>query len=111
MKNMYRIMMVSVIATSSLTLGSDAASQVRGNAAKSEGSITNMNSYRCKDVMRMTGEERLITLGILHGYFLGKKNATSFDRDLLSKVTDDFMDYCLDNPNVKALEAFAKVYK
>ncbi|MES2534801.1 MAG: HdeA/HdeB family chaperone [Pseudomonadota bacterium] len=111
MNKMVRIVMACMIATSSLTLASDAASQEKGNAAKSKGSVTDMNSYRCKDIMLKSGEERAIALGILHGYFLGKKNATSFDRDFLSKVTDDFMDYCLDNPSVKALEAFAKVYK
>jgi hypothetical protein len=111
MKKMSRIVMACVIATSSLTLASAAAAQEKGNAAESKGNVTDMNSYRCKDIMRMSGDDRGIAVAILHGYFLGKKGATSYDPDVLAKVTDDFTEYCLDNPNVKALEAFAKVYK
>ncbi|MFM0168700.1 HdeA/HdeB family chaperone [Paraburkholderia sediminicola] len=112
MKKISRIVMACVIAASSLMLASVAAAQEKGGAAGSKGTITDMNSYRCKDIMRMSGDDdRGIPIALMHGYFLGKKGATSFDPDVLAKVTDDFTDYCLDHPDVKALEAFAKVYK
>ncbi len=112
MKKMSHIVLACVIATSSLTLASAAAAQDKGSTAKSKGNVNkDLNGFRCKDIMRMNGDERGIAMAMLHGYFLGKRGTTSYDPDVLAKVTDDFTDYCLDNPNVKAPEAFAKVYK
>jgi len=79
------------------------------NAAEAE--VVDMNSYLCKDLMRMDSEERRITLGVLHGYVLGKKGATSFVSDDLSKLSDQYIEYCLDNPQEKALPAFEKLAK
>lgn len=70
-----------------------------------------LNSYLCKDVLRTTGEDRIIALALLHGYQLGKKNTTLFKTELLSKASDDFIEYCLDHPNEKALPAFQKISK
>jgi hypothetical protein len=38
-------------------------------------------------------------------------NTTKYDIDALSDLTDRFIDYCLDNPNDKALETFEKLGK
>jgi hypothetical protein len=42
---------------------------------------------------------------------LGKKGVTTFDIQTLAEITDKFMDYCLDNPNEKALASFEKIAK
>lgn len=70
-----------------------------------------LNDYLCKDVMRLSGSERENALALLHGYSLGKKNATQFQVDALTAVTDRFIDHCLDNPSDKALAAFEKFAK
>ncbi|MGB5452261.1 MAG: HdeA/HdeB family chaperone [Sedimenticolaceae bacterium] len=80
-------------------------------AGAAEGEVVDMSAYLCKDVMRMSDEERDVTLGVLHGYMLGRKGATSFVSDDLAKVSDEFVEYCLDNPYEKAMASFEKLAK
>lgn len=70
-----------------------------------------LNAFLCKDVMRMTGEDRSIAIAVLHGYVLGKKGATTYVPNALGGVTDQFLDYCLDHPSEKALPSFEKLAK
>jgi hypothetical protein len=69
----------------------------------------NMNNFVCKDIMRLSGEDRVVALSLLHGYRLGKKNATQYDPEALGRITDKFIDYCLDHPDEKALATFEKI--
>lgn len=80
-------------------------------AGAAEGEVVDMTRYLCKDVMRMHEDDRAVTIGVLHGYMLGKKNATSFVVDDLSRVSNEFIEYCLDNPNEKAMASFEKLAK
>ena len=70
-----------------------------------------LNEYLCKDVMRLSGSDREVSLALVHGYRLGKMGTTQLDVDVLSNLTDRFIDYCLDNPNDKALATFEKLGK
>lgn len=70
-----------------------------------------LNDYVCKDVMRLSGVDREISLALVHGYRLGKMGTTEFDVQALSDLTDRYIDYCLDNPNDNALAAFEKLGK
>ena len=70
-----------------------------------------LNEYLCKDVMRLSGSEREVSLALVHGYRLGKMGTTEFDVEVLSDLTDRFVDYCLDNPQDNALAAFEKLGK
>jgi hypothetical protein len=63
----------------------------------------------CKDVMRLSGDDREIALAFAHGYVLGKKGTTQYEVDTLAKITDDFIDYCLDNPKENALQSFERI--
>ena len=67
-----------------------------------------LNNYQCKDIMRLSGEDRDIAIGVFHGYLLGKKNTTKYDAQKLAGATDEVLEFCLDNPNTKALQAFEK---
>jgi uncharacterized membrane protein len=62
----------------------------------------------CKEVMRLSGSDRDIALAFAHGYVLGKKGTTQYEVDALAQVTDQFIDYCLDNPAANALQSFEK---
>lgn len=84
---------------------------IQSMAEEANKNIVDMNSYLCKDIMRMSGEERSIALGVLHGYELGKKGAVSYDPNKLGNVTDEFIEYCLDHPDDKALATFEKLAK
>ena len=68
-----------------------------------------LKSHSCKDVMRLSGQDRDVAVAMAHGYVLGKKGTTKFEIDNLTQITDKFFDYCLDHPNDNALAAFEKV--
>ena len=104
MSNSLRNFMTAAVA-SVLLVGTTAA------LAEEESTQKNLNDFVCKDVMRLSGSERENTLALAHGYRLGKMNTTTYEIEVLSDLTDRFIDYCLDNPNDKALAAFEKLGK
>lgn len=104
MSNSLRNFMTAAVA-SVLLVGTTAA------LAEDESTQKNLNDFVCKDVMRLSGSDRDNTLALVHGYRLGKMNTTTYEIEVLSDLTDRFIDYCLDNPNDKALAAFEKLGK
>ena len=68
-----------------------------------------VDQYLCKDIMRESGSGREVPIAFLHGFLLGKSGGQNFNVDLLLRKTDAFIDYCLENPNVKAIDAMMKV--
>ena len=84
---------------------------VSGVSAEEKAGMNDLNDYLCKDVMRLSGEDREVSLALVHGYRLGKMGTTQFDTQALAEITAKFLDYCLDNPNEKALASFEKVSK
>jgi hypothetical protein len=67
-----------------------------------------VNDHTCKQVMRESGPQRDAAIAFIHGYLLGKSGVVKFDVRELLKQTDAFIDYCLDNPKAKALDAMMK---
>ncbi|EXJ12640.1 hypothetical protein D779_4058 [Imhoffiella purpurea] len=65
----------------------------------------------CKDVMRLSGEDRSVALAFVHGYVLGKKGTTQYEVETLAGITDRFIDYCLNHPADNALQSFEKLAK
>jgi len=63
----------------------------------------------CKEVMRLSGNDRDIAIAFAHGYVLGKKGTTQYEVDTLAQITDRFVDHCLDHPADKALQSFEKL--
>ena len=96
-----------------LTAAVTSALFVGGSAALAEESSNkkDLSEFLCKDVMRLSGSERENALALVHGYRLGKMNTTQYEIETLSDLTDRFIDYCLDNPNDKALASFEKLGK
>ena len=73
--------------------------------------VRDLAGYTCKDVMRLSGQDRDVALALAHGYVLGKKGTTKYEIDVLAGITDRFIDYCLDNPKANALDSFEKIAK
>ena len=82
---------------------------LHGPAGAAEGGVVEITDYLCKDIMRMSDDERAVSMGVLHGYRLGKKGVTSFVAEDLAKVSNEFIEYCLDNPHEKAMASFEKL--
>jgi hypothetical protein len=80
-----------------------------GSAAAQAANTRTMEQYTCKDVMREHGDNRDVTIAFLHGFLLGKSGSSAFDIDALHKQTSDFIEYCLDNPGAKAVDAMSKI--
>ena len=97
--------LVTAAVTSALFVGGSAA------LAEEPSNKKDLNEFLCKDVMRLSGSERENALALVHGYRLGKMNTTQYEIENLSDLTDRFIDYCLDNPNDKALASFEKLGK
>ena len=47
-------------------------------------------------------------MDVYHCYMLGMKGTTKYEDEKLADTTDKIIEYCLDNPSVKALDAFAR---
>jgi len=80
-----------------------------GARATQAANTRTIDQYTCKDVMREHGDNRDVTIAFLHGFVLGKSGSSSFDIDAMHKQTSDFIEYCLDNPTTKAIDAMSKI--
>jgi hypothetical protein len=104
----------AVVATALLLVAEHGAAQT--SSAKTERPVKSdqpddLDRYLCKDLMRMSGDDRVIALSALHGYTLGRKGTTKYVPAELSKISDSFIEHCLSNPNDKALPAFSRLAK
>jgi hypothetical protein len=79
------------------------------NASAQDSTTRKISDYTCKDVMRDNGEGRDIAIAFMHGYLLGKSGGSEFDLEVLTKQSDAFIEYCLDNPTAPAMGAMMKV--
>lgn len=68
-----------------------------------------IEQFFCKDIMRDSGANRDVAIAFLRGFLLGKSGSTKFNVDVLHKQSEDFIEYCLTNPNEKAMDAMAKI--
>lgn len=111
MRGIVRMLSALTIVSLGLGVAPHSGAQQASNAAGVKDKPIELNGFLCKDIMRMSGDERTIAIAAFHGYFLGKKGATSYVSNKLSKMTDDFTEYCLDNPKAKALDTFSRFAK
>ena len=74
-------------------------------------STRDIHSFTCKEVMRMTGGDREISVSFLHGYWMAKNGNTKFNKAKVEAVTEKFYNHCLDNPTHKAIETMGKFDK
>ena len=70
-----------------------------------------IEQYSCKDVMRESGGNRDVAVAFLHGYLLGKSGGSRFNVETLRKQTDAFIERCLDNPAIRAVDAMGDAKK
>jgi hypothetical protein len=71
----------------------------------------NLLQYSCENIMKLDEHDRLLAITFLHGYNLGKKSTTKFNRAQLSDASYKFVDYCKAHPEDKALSAIGRIVK
>ena len=88
-----------------------ASSLIATNALAEEPSGTkqDLGDMSCKEIMRLSSDDREIALALAHGYVLGKKGTTQYEVEALAQITDQFIDFCLDHPTENALQSFEKL--
>jgi hypothetical protein len=96
---------VSFVALAGLSLATASASSSEPVAPK------DLGGYTCKEIMRLSGEDRDIAVALAHGYVMGKKNTTLFETDAMARTTDNFINDCLDHPTENALAVFERSSK
>jgi len=100
------VMTASVLVALALPRAGALAAEPKGGE-----DIRDLGSSSCKEVMRLSGQDRDVALALAHGYVLGKKGTTKYEIEVLAQITDKFIDYCLDNPKANALDAFERIAK
>src|SRR5215213_2363709 len=92
------LMSAAAVAAALLLVAEHAAAQTSSaktdRPAKSD-QTDDLERYLCKDVMRMSGEDRIVAISVLHGYTLGKKGSTKYVPAELAKISDSYVEHCL----------------
>jgi hypothetical protein len=92
-----------------VTLAALSLTATQSLAAEPSGTKQDLRDMSCKEVMRLSSDDREIAIALAHGYVLGKKGTTQYEVETLSQITDQFIDYCLDHPTENALQSFEKL--
>jgi hypothetical protein len=79
---------------------------LNSNAYAQEQKIIELKAINCREVLKMEGKERELTLVFFHGFFTGKNNEMTINIDSLKNKTDKILDYCINNPNDSLIRAF-----
>lgn len=82
----------------------DPIAELSGEPA--DDSMVDLATITCRDLMTMSGEDEEDTFIFLHGFISGRNNALIVNAPALTRVTDQVRDYCIDNPETTALDAF-----
>jgi hypothetical protein len=72
------------------------------------GAEVTIETYTCRDLLRETGAEREVAIAFMHGYALGRSGAPKFDVETLRKQSAAFIERCLDDPKLPAMETMRK---
>ena len=65
-----------------------------------------LNKISCRELLKMPGKDKELTLVFFHGLMAAKNNQMVIDRVALREATNKITDYCIDNPNSMLMTAF-----
>ncbi|MBR8826715.1 MAG: hypothetical protein DSM107014_02230 [Gomphosphaeria aponina SAG 52.96 = DSM 107014] len=65
-----------------------------------------LTSVDCRTLLKMPDEEEEYTMVFYHGYITGKNNQTMVDGAALAEITDQVIDYCINNPDSTVMSGF-----
>ncbi|MDJ0579992.1 HdeA/HdeB family chaperone [Crocosphaera sp.] len=73
---------------------------------EAEDTKVELNKISCRELLKMPGKDRELTLVFFHGLMAAKNNQMVIDRVALREATNKITDYCIDNPNSMLMTAF-----
>ncbi|MDJ0509985.1 MAG: HdeA family protein [Crocosphaera sp.] len=72
----------------------------------SEDTKVDLNKISCRELLKMPGKDKELTLVFFHGLMTAKNNQMVIDRIALREATDKITDDCIDNPNLMLMTVF-----
>ena len=96
-----------VIATTALVLSIPSLS-VYGQSGSNQldASTVDIATLDCRELLKLNDSDKEATLSYYHGYLSGKNNQLTVDVVKLGEISDQVIDYCIDNPNEPLLTVF-----
>lgn len=73
-----------------------------------DSSPVDLGKISCRELLKMPGDDKRLTLVFFHGFMNGKKNQMTFDRVALRDATDKVTEYCIDHPADTLISVFDK---
>ncbi|MEA5508381.1 HdeA family protein [Crocosphaera sp. UHCC 0190] len=73
-----------------------------------EDTKVDLSKVSCRELLKMPGEDKRLTLVFFHGFISAKKNQMMVDSIALREATNQVTDYCIDNPDATLMSAFEK---
>ncbi len=73
---------------------------------EAEDTKVELNKISCRELLKMPGKDRQLTLVFFHGLMAAKNDQMIIDRVALREATNKVTDYCIDNPNSMLMTAF-----
>ncbi|MGK7940728.1 MAG: HdeA/HdeB family chaperone [Crocosphaera sp.] len=74
----------------------------------SEDTKVDLNKISCRELLKMPGKDKELTLVFFHGLMTAKNNQMIIDRIALREATNKITDDCIDNPNLMLMTVFDK---
>ena len=105
-----RLLKIAALGCALIAVGDANAQDKPQDKLQDKGDRT-VAQYSCKDVMRESGGNRDVAIAFLHGYMVGKSGGSTFNVETMRKQTDAFIERCLDNPALKAVDVMSDVKK
>ena len=75
---------------------------------EAENTKVELNKISCRELLKMPGKDRELTLVFFHGLIASRNNQMVIDRVALREATNKITDYCINNPNSMLMTAFAE---
>ena len=102
MKSINKLLAIVLLSTIIIPL-SNVSSFAQDEA---EDTKVELNKISCRELLKMPGKDRELTLVFFHGLMAAKNNQMVIDRVALREATNKITDYCIDNPNSMLMTAF-----
>lgn len=99
MNKLFGIFFVTMIISPALTLSSFAQDT-------SEDTKVELSKISCRELLKMPGKDKELTLIFFHGLMTAKKDEMVIDRIALREATDKITDYCINNPDSMLMTVF-----
>ena len=67
-----------------------------------------LNKISCREMLKMPGKDKELTLVFFHGLMTAKNDEMVIDRVVLREATNKITDDCIDNPDLMLMTVFDK---